>query len=93
MDNKIGSNLMKNIILAVLVILLVACAQGQGRESLTFTERVAADREWYCGEGMFGIRAVFRFGLRLFGVPIPDACKVLDVIIDDAEKEEIVLDT
>lgn len=78
---------MKKIILIAFVLLLASCATGTGRESLTFTERVAADREWYCGPGMFGIRAVFRVGLRIIGVPVPNACKVLDAIIDDAEQE------
>lgn len=79
---------MKKIILIIMITALVACATP-GREGLSFTERVAADREWYCGPGMFGIRAAARFVLRLAGVPIPDTCKLLDAIIEDAEQEEV----
>jgi len=49
-----------------------------GYERGDITAGLKDDRAWYCGSGMMGIRAVARFAMGMMGVPIPDACKVLD---------------
>jgi len=74
---------MKKLVILILAVALIACA-SPGREGLSFTERVAADKEWYCGPGMFGVRAVARFFLGVAGVPIPDTCKLVDAIIQES---------
>jgi len=71
--------------LVLSMVALAACAANPPADRVTMTERISAEKNWYCGKGMFGIRAVARFGLSLIGVPIPDLCKVVDSVIVDAK--------
>lgn len=75
--------------IAILSLVAAFTACSASRDGLTLQERIAADKNWYCGPGLFGLRAVGRFGLGLLGVPIPDLCKAVDAIIQDAESETV----
>lgn len=64
--------------------LLTACATPTTEPSTPdeVVSSIKAKKQWYCGPGLMGIRAVARFGLRMLGVPVVDLCKAVDVIIE-----------
>jgi len=87
---------MKKVFSAMLIIavsfVVVGCVAIPGRDpTAPINERLAADRAWYCGEGMLGVRAVARAGLKLLGLWVPNTCMVIDAVIDEAEEEEAAL--
>ncbi len=80
---------MRAILIAILMLALTGC-MGAVSENLDdgyqpgdVSEGLKADRAWYCGDGLMGIRAVARFVLRGVGVPVIDVCKAIDVIVSD----------
>jgi hypothetical protein len=78
---------MRLILAIALLLTLTACGSvsdnlDDGYQRGDIAQGLKEDRAWYCGTGMMGIRAVTRFVLRGFGVPIPDMCKVIDVVTD-----------
>ncbi|MDX1489722.1 MAG: hypothetical protein R3332_00395 [Pseudohongiellaceae bacterium] len=81
---------MKITICIAMLLLLTACGSvsqnlDDGYQRGDIAQGLKEDRAWYCGSGMLGIRAVARFVLRGFGAPVPDICKVLDVVVENAE--------
>lgn len=66
--------------LVCVLFVLNGCATKQPEEVATDIREAKA---WYCGTGMMGIRAVARFLIYLgTGATIPNACKVVDAVID-----------
>lgn len=80
---------MRTILIVLMLTLLTSCVGAvsdnleDGYQPGDVSEGLKADKAWYCGNGMLGIRAVARFVLRGIGVPVIDVCKAIDVIVDE----------
>ena len=84
---------MNKLLVSIILLTLIGCSFVPNRDpDAPIDERLAADRAWYCGEGMLGIRAVARGALRLIGLWVPNTCKVIDAVISEAEAEEAPID-
>ena len=82
---------MKALFISILFLALTSCVGAvtnnmqDGYQPGDISDGLKADKAWYCGDGMMGIRAVARFVLRTAGVPVIDVCKTIDVIVSDDE--------
>lgn len=81
---------MKRLLLIIILFAVTACTGWgignnleNGYQRGDVSEGVKEDVAWYCGPGLMGIRAATRFGLKLLGVPVPDTCRLLDVVTDN----------
>lgn len=73
----------------VLMVVVAACARNvqrnmeDGYQAGDVAEGLKADKAWYCGNGMMGIRKVARFVVAITtGTTIPDLCKVVDAVVE-----------
>ena len=80
---------MRILILSLFLVSCVTWTDENGEPLETVDARMKARATWYCGPGLMGIRALARGSLAVFGVPIPDACKLGRAVIDSQADDEI----